>query len=122
MYATSYGDNSSDDKITSASVRVARVLQSHFDRRGDDIRPGNVSSESHIVSSGASSRHRPIRGREAFGGEIRVEVHVDLGARRCNLRSRFPPCQAKVNACTEAVDRGIINIYLQRGLKDHLVA
>jgi len=73
VYATSHGDDSSDDETTLASERVAQVLQSHFDRGDDDTRPigsismetrskrcrsvmtASVSSKSHTVSCGASS-------------------------------------------------------------------
>ena len=151
VYATSHGDDSSNDETASASKQVARFLQSRFNRREEDIgltssisiethsrRRGsiemaNVSFESHIVSSKASSRCRPARGRGASGGEMRAEdlvidikadfsgdeVHLDLGARRCSLRPRFPPRQARADARTRAVDRGIRDIHLQRRLKDH---
>ena len=151
MYATSHGDDSSDDETASAGERVARFLQSRFNRREEDIgltgdisiethsrrrrsvEMANVSFESHIVSSRASSRCRPARGRGASGGEMRAEdliidikanfsgdeVHLDLGTRRCSLRPRFPPRQAGADAHTKAVDRGIRDIHLQRGLKDH---
>lgn len=69
----SSGDNSSDDKTASAGEQTARVLQSHFNCRGDDtelvngismethsrrwrsIEMASVSFESHTVSSRASS-------------------------------------------------------------------
>ena len=77
ILATSHGDSSSDDKTTLANERVARVLQSRFEHRDDDTKPAsrrrlveiaNVSSKSHTVSSGASSRCRPTTGTGAFGG------------------------------------------------------
>ena len=91
MYATSHGDDSSDDETTSAGERVARFLQSHLNRREEDIgltggisiethsrrrrsvEMANVSFESHIVSGRSSSRCRPARGRGASGGEMRAE-------------------------------------------------
>ena len=36
IYATSYGDDSSDEEIASTGEQVAQVLQSHFDCGGDD--------------------------------------------------------------------------------------
>ena len=77
MYATSYGDDSSDDETTSASKRVARVLQSHFDCEDVDTRPigsismvtssrrrhlvemASVSSKSHTISSVAPLQCKP---------------------------------------------------------------
>ena len=38
MYATSHGDNSSNDETTLVSKQVARVLQSCFDRGEKDTR------------------------------------------------------------------------------------
>ena len=88
MYATSHGDNSSDDKTTSASKQVARVLQSCFNRVEKYIRPAygisietrsrrqrsvetaSVSSKFCTVSSRASSRRRPTRGS---GAEMQAE-------------------------------------------------
>ena len=49
----------------------------------------------------------------------RDEIHPDLGAQRCSLRPSFPPCQAEADACTRALDKGIRDTHLQRGLKDH---
>lgn len=47
IYAMSHRDSSSDDEIVSASDRMARVLQSHFDHEGNDIRPiGRIPMES----------------------------------------------------------------------------
>ena len=81
IYATSHGGDVSNDETASAGKHAARVLQSHFDCEGDDPRPisgipietrskrwhsvemANVSSESHIVSNGASSWCRLARGR-----------------------------------------------------------
>ena len=97
------------------------------------VETASVSSESRIVSSEASSRRRPARGKRASGGEMqaedliididadfsREEVHADLGARRRNLRSKFPPHQAGAEARTRAIDRGIRDTHLQNGLKDH---
>lgn len=111
MGAMSHGDDSSDDETASTVEQVARVLQIHFDREEEDIGPsGGISIKTHsrrlrsvetasssfessTVASGASSRHRPVRGRGAFGGETRAEdlfididdnfsrdeVHADLG-------------------------------------------
>ena len=39
IYAMSDGDASSDRENVSTSKQAARVLQSHFDREGDDTRP-----------------------------------------------------------------------------------
>ena len=39
MYATSHGDNSSDDETASAIKQVAQILQSRFDHREEDIGP-----------------------------------------------------------------------------------
>ena len=70
----SHRDSSSNDETTSAGEQVARVLQSCFDRRDNDTRlasgistethsrrsrlveMASISSESLIVSSGASGR------------------------------------------------------------------
>ena len=51
---------------------------------------------------------------DLFGEEL-----INLSARRCGLRSRFPPRQAWANACTRAVDDNIRDTHLQRGLKDY---
>ena len=89
MYATSHGDDSSNDETVSAGEQVARVLQSHFDHREKDTGPASAisiemlsrrrrsvetassSSKSHTVSSRASSRRRLVRGRGASGGDVR---------------------------------------------------
>ena len=47
------------------------------------------------------------------------EVHLDLGTQRQSLRLRFQPHQARVDAHTGVVDRGIRDTYLQHELKDH---
>ena len=49
----------------------------------------------------------------------RDEVHPDLGTQRRNLRQRFLPCQAGVDACIGAVYKGIKDTHLQHGRKDH---
>jgi len=87
----SHGDDSSDDKTISTGERAAQVLQSHFDRGGDDSRPvdgipmkarsrrrrsvemASVSSKSRTISSRASSRHGPAIGRRACEGVMRAE-------------------------------------------------
>ena len=97
-------------------------MQSHFDHGGDESKPTgeipmetrsrkwhsveivSVSSKSHIISSGASSRRRPDIRRGTFGGKMPAEdlvfdVEVDfskeeeiyLGTWRRGLRPRFPP-------------------------------
>ena len=86
IYATSHGDDSSDDETNSASKQAAWVLQSHFNYRGDDPKPigsipietrsrwrysietVSVSSESHTISSGAFSQCRLAAGRGASRG------------------------------------------------------
>jgi len=91
MYATSQGDDSSDDKTASASKQVARVLQSRFDhgeedtgpigdisietwsRRWCSIKTASVSFESYTVSNGATSLRSPTRGKGTSGGEMRAE-------------------------------------------------
>ena len=73
VYATSHGDSSFDDETTSAGKKVARVMQSHFNRGVYDTKPvggipmetqsrrrhsiemASVSSESHTISNGVSS-------------------------------------------------------------------
>lgn len=73
-----------------AGEQAAQVLQSHFDRKGDDtrltggitmetqskrwhsVKTVNVSFESHPISSGASLR-RPATGREASKGKTPAE-------------------------------------------------
>ena len=86
----------------------------------------SFSSESHIVSSGASSWRRSVKGRGASRRETQVEdllidIDVDVprdevlpefGAWRCRLRPRFPPHQAWVDARTEVIDRGIRDTHL----------
>ena len=85
VYAKSHGDSSSDDETVSASDQAARVLQSHFDRGGDDIRPTggipmetrsrrwrladtvSASSESCTISTGTSSWRRPVMKRGGGG-------------------------------------------------------
>lgn len=79
MYATFQGDDSSSDEIVSTSERVARLLQSCFDCKEEDIglagnisiktgskkrrlvETASVSSEFYTISSGATSRCKPIR-------------------------------------------------------------
>ncbi|KAL0008420.1 hypothetical protein SO802_009922 [Lithocarpus litseifolius] len=39
IYATFHGDFSSNDETISTAKRAAQVLQSHFNRGGDDTRP-----------------------------------------------------------------------------------
>lgn len=91
IYSTSHWDFSSSDATISASEWEARVLQSHFDRGGDDTRPTSkipiktrsrrrrsveivsVLSESRTISSGAFSRRKPTRGRKASRGETLVK-------------------------------------------------
>lgn len=99
MYATSHGDDSSDDETASASEWVAQVLQSRFDCEEEDIGPtGDISIEtcskrwrlvkmasvsfvSYTVSNGASSRRKPARGRGAFRGETWAEdLIIDIVA------------------------------------------
>ena len=101
VYATSHRDSSSNDEIVSISEQASQVLQSHFDRRGDDIRPiGRIpmetrsrrqrstetvsaSSKSRTIYNGDSSRRVLATGRETFGGEMLAEdllfdIEVDL--------------------------------------------
>ena len=73
IHAATHRDSSSDDETTSAGKKVARVMQSHFDRGVYDTKPvggipmetqsrrrhsiemASVSSESHTISNGVSS-------------------------------------------------------------------
>ena len=41
------------------------------------------------------------------------EVLLEFGVQWCSLRPRFPPHQAKANARTRVVDRGIQDTHLQ---------
>ena len=81
IYAKSHGDASFNEETVSAGEQAARVLHSHFDYRGDDIRPTggipmktkfrkrrsvetvSVSSKSRTISSRASSRCKPATRR-----------------------------------------------------------
>ena len=46
VYTTSHRDSSSNDETVSIGEQATRVLQSHFDCRGDDIRPiGRIPME-----------------------------------------------------------------------------
>ena len=151
MYATSQGDDSSDDETTSASEQAARVLQSHFDcgggnprsisgipietksRRRRSVEMASASSKSCTISSGTTSQRRPVKGKGAFGGEVRdddilididevftgPEVLPDFSTWRHSLRPRFPPHQDRADARTQTIDGDIHDIYLQHGLKDH---
>ena len=83
IYATSHGDDSSNNETIFDGEQAARVLQSHFDYEGDDLKPTNdipmetqsrrrhlietasISSKSRTISSGASSWCRPAAGRGA---------------------------------------------------------
>lgn len=89
-YVASQRDISFDDKTALVGELAARVLQSHFDNEGDDIRSTNdismethsrrrgfdgtnsASSESHIISSQASLQHMPPKGRGTIGGEMQA--------------------------------------------------
>ena len=53
---------------------------------------------------------------DLFGEE---EIYPDLGAWRRSLRLRFPPCQARANAYTGAVDNNIRDTHLQLRLQGH---
>ena len=89
----------------------------------------SISSESHTISNGSSSRRKPVRGKGASEGEMRVEdlvididadfsgdkVLLELGARRPSLKPRFPPHQAKAKGPsfrTSAVGRGMLYFFL----------
>ena len=50
---------------------------------------------------------------------LKPEVLSEFGTRRPSLRPRFTPHQARADARTRAVDRGIQDTYLQHGLKEH---
>ena len=145
MYMTSQGGNSSDDETALTGEWVVGVLQSRFNRGEEDTGPdngisiemrskrrrsvetANVSSKSHIVSNGATSWRRLVRGREASGGAVRVEdilidVNEDLvepgvlsefGVRRHSLRLRFPPHQVGADTCIWTIDRGVQDTHLQ---------
>ena len=94
MYATSHGDNSSDDETTLVGEQVARVFQSCLDRGEDDTRPASsisiesrsrkqcsikttsVSSKSHTISSRAFSWCRLIRRKRPL--EERCELRTSL--------------------------------------------
>ncbi|KAK7839667.1 ribulose bisphosphate carboxylase large chain [Quercus suber] len=99
MYATSHGDNSSNDETASASEQVARVLQSRFNCGEEDTRPvggisietwskkwcsvemASVSYESRTISRGAYSRRKPARGRGSSEGEMRAkDLVIDIDA------------------------------------------
>ena len=85
----------------------------------------SVSFESCTISSGVSSQCRPATGRGTFRGETLADdlsfyIEVDLfgeeevypGARVRSLRSRFQPCQARVNGHTGVVDGSIRDTHL----------
>lgn len=55
MYNTSHRDNSSDEETASVGEQVARVLQSHFDCRGDNPKPTNS-----ILNKTWSKRQRSV--------------------------------------------------------------
>ena len=94
MYATSHGDNSSNDETTLVSEQVARVLQGCFDRGEKDtraasdisiesrsrkqcsIKTASVSSKSNTVSSRAFSWRRLIRRKGPL--EERCESRTSL--------------------------------------------
>ena len=85
VYAKSHGDSSSDNETVSAGEQAAGVLQSHFDRGGDDIRPTggipmetrsrrrrsanivSASSESRTISTRTSSWRMPVMKRGGGG-------------------------------------------------------
>ena len=102
IYAMSYGDSSSDDETISTSEQAAQVLQSYFDRKGDNIRPTggipmeirskrqclaekiSASSESHTISTRTSSRHTSVMEKGGSSGATMAEDLIfDLEA---NLR------------------------------------
>ena len=127
MYVMSHKDDSSDKEIASAAKQVARVLQNHFDCGGDNPRPtggipmetqsrrqrlvemASVFFESHTISSRDSSRRKPTKGKGVSRGKMRAEPEVlpEFSIQRRSLRPQFPPQQARVDACTRAVNRGI---------------
>ena len=86
----------------------------------------SISSESHTISSRASSQCRLAIGRGASRGATRVEdlfididadfsrneVLLDLGIWRRSLRLRFSPCLAGPDARTRAVANGIKDTHL----------
>ena len=87
IYAMSHGDTSFDNGTIFAGEQAAQVLQSHFNRESDNIRPTNeipletrskrwhstetvsTSSESCTISSGASSWRVLATRKGTFGGE-----------------------------------------------------
>ena len=112
IYATSYGDASSDEETALVSEQAARVLQSHFDCEGDDTRPiggipietrsrrqcsvetVSVSSESCTISNGASSCRRLAIGKGVFGEETPVEdLLFDIEADFSREKEIYPGVQ-----------------------------
>lgn len=103
---------------------IARVTTPSLsvDTHGDIIETASVFSQSHTVSIRVSSWRKLARGRGASGGEIRakdlvINIDADFPARVWCSKVQF---KAKVPATrTGAVDRGIWDTHLQRGLKNH---
>ena len=93
-------------------------------RRRCLVETASISSESHTISSRASSQCRLATGRGPSRGATRVEdlfididadfstVLLDLGIWRRSLRLRFPPCLAGADARTRTVANGIKDTHL----------
>ena len=95
-------------------------------RRQCLVETASISSESHTISSRASSQCRLATGRGASRGATqvedlfididadfsRIEVLLDLGIWRRSLRLRFPPCLAGAYARTGAVANGMKDTHL----------
>lgn len=90
-------------------------------RRQRLVEMASVFFESHTISSKDSSRRKPTKGRGVSRGKMRAEdilididndfpkpeVLPEFGIQRRSLRPQFPPQQARVDACTRVVNRGI---------------
>lgn len=92
----------------------------------------SVSSESRLISHGASLWHMPTTGRGTSRGEMPTadlffDVNIDFsgeeeiypGAQRCSLRPRFSPRQVSTDAYTGAADDNIRDTHFHQGLKGH---
>ena len=102
-------------------------------RRWWSIETSSASSESHTISNRTNSRRKLVRGKGASGGAMqdddilididkvfaRPKVLSEFNTQRRSLRPWFPPHQARADAPTRTIDRGIKDTHLQHGLKDH---
>ena len=118
MYATSHGYNSSDEENALTSEQAAWVLQTW---PGSPLSP--ILFLVGLLHDVGRLKRREMRVEDFLIDKDdefpEPEVLLMFGTWRHSLRPRFTPYQARADAHTRVVHRGIQNTHLQQGLKDH---